>query len=1027
MVATVAGVIAVALAGVWSQRTSIATGFIDRELVRRGVPATYRITRFGIGGQRLEQIRIGDPAHPDLTAERADVRIAIGLNGPEVRAVSASGVRLFGRLVDGKLSLGAIDRLLPPPTGAPFTLPDLDVTLRDARMLLKTAGGPVGIAVEGTGRLSDGFTGRMAATTSRLDVAGCTITDGRAFVNMAIVERRPALDGPVSARSIACPENAVRIEAPSLAVDVELSAALDRWTGGAGIEVRSTRQGRSSLDGVTGRIEFAGTSQATGGDINIAARRLATVGIGGGRAGFKGQYRIGRVSRVMGDLRLVNASADDASRRAILAAGVTGSGTPAGPIARVIADAGARAAGRFDAAASIDLVRQGSAGTLRLARISAASASGATLVATQGAGLGIDWPSGAIRVDGRLAIAGGGMPTVDAALAQAGVDAPIRGLVRVADYRADDAVLRLTPIRFDAAPGASRFTTILSLDGPVASGRIQGLTLPITGRLGHGGSFVVNAGCAPLTFDHLSLSGLEVGRSVMRLCPDGRGVLYRGTQGGTRGAGRIAGPKLSGTLGGSPVTITAGALRFDIAGPDFVADRLAVGLGPADGRTTLDIDRFAGSFVTGGMGGRFAGLSGQIVNVPLLMSEGAGYWRLIGEKLSVAGDVLRVADAAAEPRFNPLVSRNVVLSLVDNVIDTTGTLVEPETGSQVTDVVIRHDLNQGAGTATLDVPGVTFGPALQPEKLTRLTLGVVANVKGTVSGRGEIGWNRQESSSTGTFRTEGMDLAAAFGPVSGLSTTVRFDDLLGLHTPPGQVATVREINPGIAVRDGIIRYQLLRDQRVKIEGGRWPFSGGELLLDPTLLDFSGPSERRLTFHVTGMDAAQFIEQFDFKNIAVTGTFDGILPMIFDERGGRIVGGRLVVRKGGGTLAYVGEVSNADLGTWGKLAFDALKSMRYRALTIELDGALDGELVSRVLFDGTNQTPHEAIAKNGLLSQFSNLPFRFNITIRAPFRGLLNSAQSLNDPRGLIRQALPRQEPPLPGSVPVQTQESEGVR
>jgi hypothetical protein len=160
-------------------------------------------------------------------------------------------------------------------------------------------------------------------------------------------------------------------------------------------------------------------------------------------------------------------------------------------------------------------------------------------------------------------------------------------------------------------------------------------------------------------------------------------------------------------------------------------------------------------------------------------------------------------------------------------------------------------------------------------------------------------------------------------------------------------------------------------------------------------------------------------------------------MVFDESGGRIVGGRLSVRPGGGTLAYVGEISNAALGVYGKLAFDALKSMRYEALTIDLDGSLDGELVSRVLFDGTNQTPREAIRRNGLLSQFSNLPFRFNITIRAPFRGLLNSAASFNDPRALIRQSMPPTEAPLPGSAPlaapptkaeaVQTQESEAVR
>ena len=314
------------------------------------------------------------------------------------------------------------------------------------------------------------------------------------------------------------------------------------------------------------------------------------------------------------------------------------------------------------------------------------------------------------------------------------------------------------------------------------------------------------------------------------------------------------------------------------------------------------------------------------------------------------------------------------------------------------------------------MPGIAFTEALQPERLTKLTLGIVANARGTVAGQGRIAWSPQGVTSTGDFATDKFDLAAAFGPVTGIAAKIHFDDLLGLHTPPGQTATVAEINPGIAVRDGVIRYQLLENQRIQVESGRWPFSGGTLTLAPTLLDFGQARDRRMEFRVEGMDAADFVQQFDFKNIAVTGVFDGVMPIIFDQSGGRIEGGRLAVRKGGGTLAYVGEVSNAQLGMFGRLAFDALKSMRYDNLAIELDGRLDGELISRVLFDGTNETPKAAIRKNGLLSAFSNLPFRFRITIRAPFRGLLNSAESLNDPRGLIGRAAETPQP-LPGSAP----------
>jgi hypothetical protein len=301
-------------------------------------------------------------------------------------------------------------------------------------------------------------------------------------------------------------------------------------------------------------------------------------------------------------------------------------------------------------------------------------------------------------------------------------------------------------------------------------------------------------------------------------------------------------------------------------------------------------------------------------------------------------------------------------------------------------------------------------------------LGVIANVVGTVSGDGRIDWGAGGVTSSGTFGTNRVDLAAAFGPVTGIKGQIHFTDLLGLVTAPHQEATIAEINPGVSVTNGVVHYQLTGASRVQVEDAVWPFAGGTLRLDPSLLEFDEHAERRLTFRVEGLDAAAFVQQLDFPNIAATGTFDGVLPMIFDHEGGRIEKGMLRARPGGGTLAYVGELTNAQLGTMGKLAFDALKAIRYSNLEISMDGRLDGEMISRVRFTGVRQaTPEQAF----IARLIRNLPFRFNIEIRAPFRGLVGSARAYIDPRLLLTPD--RLKAATPGEPAVQSPASGAMR
>ena len=1018
----------VALAILWTQREPIAAGFIDRELARRGVPASYEVARIGLHTQRLVDLVIGDPAEPDLTADLVEVELGYGFTGPTIEKITARGVRLNGRIIGGKVSFGDIDKLLPPPTGKPFALPDQMVEVEDVTVRLDTPWGRIGFALRGEGNLSDGFQGRVAAASSQLAFPGCTVTRLRANVAVSVTDRRPSVEGPVSAARLLCAQAELDLLQPRALVDASFAESLHSWIGEAEGRTRLARFGENRAAGVSGTISFSGSAAQTEGSVEVAVADGRIAGFLTDRVTLDARYAAsldsGRVS-LRGDIAARGASVGPGYLAPVINALAAAQGTPVGPIGVALAEAVRRAASGFDGQAEIRLVTGFGSDAVRIERLRATSRSGARLALQGGDGFTYYAGRGLVRMNGELALSGGGFPGVRLSLSQPTADAPLSGIARIEPMQVGNTRLVLAPISFGAADGGgTSFQTIALVDGPFSDGRVLDLTVPIRGRIGSGGGFAISESCVTASFSLLEVAGLRLERARLPLCPAGRAMLWSGPGGGVRGGIEIRSPRLQGRLGSSPISLAASRVVVDFADPGFTSSDVAVRLGQPDFVSRLDLASLSGRFTDEGVVGRFTGADGQIGTVPLLISEGSGRWSILGGDLAVDGS-LTVSDAADLPRFYPLVSNDFHLTLEDSVINATGTLTDPETGTRVTDVAIVHGLDAGAGNALLDVPGITFTEEYQPEELTRLTTGVVALVRGTVTGQGRIAWDPQGTTSTGTFSTADMDLAAPFGPVNGLTTTIEFTDLLNLVSAPAQTATVELVQTGIDVVDGTIRYQLLPGLRVKVESGRWPFAGGVLALEETVLDFSQESAKALTFRVIGMEAANFVQQMEFSNISATGTFDGVIPMIFDQAGGRIVGGRLVARPPGGTLSYIGEVSEANLGAYGKLAFDALKSLRYDKFTMTLDGALDGEFVSRIELDGIarNTGPQPGIV-GAVISQLAKIPFEFNISIRGPFRALLATARSFDDPSLFIQQILPEDVRDLIETVPVETDRNE---
>ena len=1023
------GSLALILVALWTQRAPIAENFLGREMNRRGVQASYDLKDIGLRTQRIENIVLGDPANPDLTARWVEVDLAFTGLSPHVAAVRAGGVRLRGSYRNGVLRLGELDKFSDPASKAPFSLPDIRMALNDARIRLDTDAGVVGMQVDGKGNLRSGFSGRLAAAMPRAAFAGCSMAGMTALLDVAIRNERSHLSGPARATALGCPDSATAIAKPQAELDLWLGKAFDRWNGHVVLAGEALKSSGAVLAKPSGRIEFDGSAAGTAGRARINASALSIAGALAGNSEIIGGWKFGN-GEAEAQGRLSAHQLRLAGRDPLAGLRESAAGTPVAPLATRLADAVRRAGEENVLQTSLAFSRRGKGGSVVITGTRFEARSGARVMIPGDGRVTIAWPGKAgaridWALDGAVTTEGGGLPSGALRLARR-PGGGFGGQLFLDPYTAGNARLALEPVRFVAGPqGDTRFSTSVRLDGPLPGGRLRGLVAPVEGQVSANGAITINRRCVPLALEEARYGSFSIGRTRQTLCPIGSGALFAAGPAGVQAGAEIRGLDLRGRSGQSPMHLSAERARIDLGQGGFALSRAELAIGAEASPVRLTAETLVGRSLAQGLNGKVTGAGGRIGSVPLIVEDGAGEWSFARGTLKLAAAIM-VRDAQSPARFERLRVPDFALSLRNGKVAAMGTLRAPRNDAVVARADIAHDLGSGTGKADLTVPGLVFGPTLQPEDVTRLALGVVANVNGTVTGQGHIRWNGTTVTSDGLFRTDNANLAAAFGPVEGLSGELRFTDLLGLVSAPGQEARIKMVNPGVEVRDGVVRYRIEAGQKVHIEGGGWPFSGGQLVLLPTTMDFSADVDRYLTFRVIGLDAGAFIQTMELENISATGTFDGIMPLIFNAQGGRVAGGVLVARQQGmpplimpegvlptipcdparqsGTLSYVGPVSNEQLGVMGRLAFDALKNLQYKCLTILMDGALDGEMVTNVVFNGVNRGQLGNVPA-GMARNLTGLPFIFNVRIAAPFRGLLGTAKSFIDPTTLIQNSI----------------------
>ncbi len=787
----------------------------------------------------------------------------------------------------------------------------------------------------------------------------------------------------------------------------------------------------------------------------LGAERFAGLALVSEQPAAAGRFYIDEQRALSGDalVTLAQTALNGAARQGLREAFPNFESAPIGPTFAQAEHALDRAADRFTFSAPF--VIAGNDEGLRLAMTAPAearAASGARLrlapLRQDTPGLVLQWPGPTLQGAISLELSGGGAPNasllLDTLTWSRGAPFDADGTLTLANWRADGASIAANELgmtilvqprngggRIDLR-GPARIT------GPLGDGQVRDLTptLDLAVNWGAGWRVTSNSGCLPVRLGGLDAAGLSFSNGNFSLCPLSGALIAADTRQHLSGGFRVQRLALSGRMAGpgaQPARVSAanvvgrfggrtGAINLAL---EAAAPTLAIDM--ADDRTLAVVMRSLTANAHLGDSWRVDGAfaAGALTDpaLPGTVSTIAGNWTAAPEDgrpvIRVgAGEALltanRPASDAERTLFNPVRLAQVAATLRRGQIDAAGFLLLDDGARQLASFTAHHDVDRGAGVAHIDAPEIVFGPGLQPYEITERARGLVDNVRGPAAAIADISWTRDDITAVGRVRFRGISLATATIPiVDDVHGDVLFDDLFALTTPPGQYVTVRTLDPGVAARNGRVRFQLMPENRLAIESAEFDFAGGLLAMTPAVIPI-GAEETRFELTLHDVDAAELLSTLNVPDLSASGRLEGSFPLLLTRRSAYVQGGVVRAIGEGGVISYTG---NAGLNATGpaRIAFDALSSFRYDSLSLTLDGDLNGEVVSSIEFTGHNSGrpvdlgPVAPIPGLGRVT-VRGVPFAFNVRVSAPFRRLAQTAATITDPGSLLNQRENQEEP-----------------
>jgi hypothetical protein len=346
------------------------------------------------------------------------------------------------------------------------------------------------------------------------------------------------------------------------------------------------------------------------------------------------------------------------------------------------------------------------------------------------------------------------------------------------------------------------------------------------------------------------------------------------------------------------------------------------------------------------------------------------------EKATATLDIETIDQRTSAPWVSPM-TMHAVVNLEGDSLVLNGRLDDKSGFARIT-ASGAHNMANDTGGVTLKSGQIIFLPTvLQPEKLSPALQNIFREVDGDIDVTARFNWHDGVLSSDGEAVIAARKLVTNEYTVTDAATTITFDSLVPLSTPPEQVVDISVLDFGVPITDGRVILELKKDGSVRAGLEKFNLFGGRIETRPFTLpqDFNNFT---IPLAVTGVQLDELLSIAKFGDLTATGALDGLLPLTIADGEVAVLGG-LLETTNPGIIQYqpkgVGDALS-DVNEGAALFLDIVKNFKYERIQVSLDETEFEQIALGFGIEGHN----EAV--------YGGLPVKLNVNLSGPLRKIL---------------------------------------